>query len=339
MPEFEATDSPDNSVDSPRELSRQDIQKIKEGLVRSPETAFRQLGKFNITIGHGSEIRIGDTITQSLDENSLRALVTAIKDANESTEGKVYKHLKKLPLETIDVNFDKIEKVNLDLESVNNLERQGYLTDTQKVAFSALKKEVHSLNEFNRRLEELQYAAKSLLDETRLGLVQKIEELKQQGEELLDTKSLDRIAKEEEYKVRELKILESFIEELEESEKIAEWINNTRKNVAKRFGREALKSFPDIEKNIEPNKVSDFCFSIYQFLEQIAHCLKWGIRDILDSPDILLVLDYPVYEKAFLLIRDMISKNMHSRFNQKSRDLACECIDHLVFQLPFYERE
>ena len=337
MQESRADGRLDVPISSHHGLSTEEIQKIKDELVRSPETASIQLGKFNITISQGSEIRIGDTINQSFDESSLNALVLAIKEANESTNGKIYKNLKSFPLETLDVNTEKIKKVNSDLGVVSSLDHQGYLTDDQRVAFSGLKQEVHALNEFNRKLEELHYAAKSLLDETKVSLMLRINELKQKGEELLDVKALESISKEQECKARELKILEDFIRELEESEKIAMWMDATRKNMAKRYGREALKEFPEIQNNASPEKVSNFCLSIYQFLEQIAHCLRWGTLDILDSPEIPLVFDYPVYERAFVLIKDIIGENLPARFSQESRDLACECIDYLISQLPFYE--
>lgn len=338
MEELKHNENLDSSP-ATHDLSYEDIQEIKEELVKSPETASSQLGKFNVAIGQGSEIHIGDIVNQALDEASLKALILAIQEANESTNGRVYQYLQNVPLETLNFDIAQIKEINSDLRFVSRLNSKRFLTETQKIAFSNLKEEVHALNEFNRRLEGLYCATKSLLKETRSSLIQKIQVLKQQGEELLDPQALEHISKEQECKAKELKILEDFIWELEESEKMAKWIDATRKNVAKRFGREALKDFPDIEENTAPEKISDFCLSIYQFLEQIVYCLTWGTRDILDSPDIPLVFDYPVYEKAFVLIKIFINKNLPSRFTPKSRELTCECIDYLILQLPFYEKE
>ena len=147
------------------------------------------------------------------------------------------------------------------------------------------------------------------------------------------------ISPEKSHRENELEIIENFIRELDEAREIADWIDKARKALSKRFGREALKKFPEIEDKISPDQVSDFCFSIYQFLEQIAHCLKWGRYNILDSPGIPLVLSYPIYETAFSLIKEAIDKDLPARFTQSSRQLANECIGYLITQLPFYEQE
>ncbi len=322
-------------------LSQEEVRKIKELLINHPETAASQLGKYRISIAQGSGIHIGDTVSQSLDEQSIKMLVAAIEEANESTSGKVYKHLQKMPLETlkVDVDTDTVNRVNLDLRFVGNLETKGYLTDTQKQAFLDLKQEIHSLNEFDRKLEELHNAAKSLLEETRLELTRKVKELKQKGRQMLDSEVLDSVVEQQACKVKELQILEDFIHELQETKEVADWIDGARKVMARRFGREALKYFPDLEESTNPEKIGDFCFSIYQFLEQVAHSLRWSRRNILDNPGIPLVLDYIVYEKAFLLIREKICNSLPSRFSDESKNLVCECIDYLTDQLFFYDQE
>jgi hypothetical protein len=333
------TDGSGTSDSLSKESIQEYIREIKEHLIDRPELAVSQLGKFNIQIDKGSEIHIGDTINQSWDQDSINALVLAIKEANESTKGKVYEYLQILPLEPLKVNIETVKRVNSDLEIVSNLESQGYLTETQKSAFLKIKREIHSLNDFDRRLEELHQAAKKLLQDTQVNLQGTILSLKKAAEDLLDPKAIEELAKEQDCKEKELRILEGFIEELEDAEKIADWINAKRKTLAKRFGREALKEFPEIEQAADPDKVSEFCFSIYQFLEQIAHSLKWGRRNILDDPEIPLVLDYAVYEKALSLIKEVIREQLPTRFNQKSRELACECIDYLTSQLPLLEVE
>ena len=327
------------SMISSGKLSQDESHKFKELLADQPEAIAISLGKYNVSIDQGSEIHIGDVINQSLDEASIKMLISAIREANELTDGKVYSHLQRLPLETLKVDIDTVNRVNLDLSFVKNLEEQGYLTDRQKQSFLGLKQEIRSLNEFDRKLEELHNAAKSLLEETKLDLTQKIKKLKDKSKQMLDLEALESVSKEQACKEKELEILDGFIHELEETKEVADWIDGARKEMAKRFGREALKSFPEVEANSTPEKVSDFCFSIYQFLEQIAHSLRWGRRNILDNPEIPLVLEYFVYEKAFSLIREKISISLPSRFSDESKALVCECIDYLVNQLFFYEQE
>ena len=210
----------DASAPSTGALSSEVIRKIKQDLIRSPETASRQLGKYQITIKEGSGIHIGDTISQSLDEKSREVLVSAIQEANETTGGKIYQYLQDFPLEPIAINVDKVGTLNSDLIVVNNLANQGFLTDSQKTAFSEIKSKAHSLNDFNKRLDDLHLAARGLLEETKSSLKQRIQELRQKGEELLDLQSLEAIAKEQECKAQELKILEEFISELDDSNKL-----------------------------------------------------------------------------------------------------------------------
>lgn len=343
MAELANNNSSSHSNDLNQVPNQEEIQRLQENLIRHPETAPEQLSKYNITIGQGSEIHIGDRIYQSWDEESIRSLVAAIQEANKSTNGKIYQHLKNQPLETLRINSENIRKFNSDLEFAYNLERQGYLTTSQKDAFLDLKQEAHSLNQslhqFDEKLESLLRAAKTLLEESRETLIQEIQSLQRRGQEVLDAKALEQVSKEQSCKTAELRILEEFIRELEDSEEIANWIDGTRKSIAKRFGREALKSFPEIEKNSDSDKISYFCFSIYQFLEQIAHCLKWGRKNILDDPGIPLVFDYSVYQEAFSLIKKMINENSPSRFDTVDRKRANEYIDYLIERLPFYENE
>lgn len=327
------------SAPSRQSLSTETIRKLKQDLIQNPETAPSQLGKFNITIGESSEIYIGDTVNHFLDEKSREILIAAIKEVNDSTGGKIYQYLQDFPLEPLAINVDKLGKLNIDLGVVNSLANQGFLTEGQKNAFSQIKQKVHSLNDFNEKLDELYLAARGLLEETKLSLNQRIQELKQKGEELLDLHSLEAIAQEQECRAKELKILEEFISELEDSEKIAQWIDSKRKNLAKRFGRQAIKDFPDISQEADSERISRFCFSVYQFLEQIVHSLKWGRLNILDSPEIPLVFDYSVYERVFILIKEAIDTSIPSRFSKNSKRLAFDCIDYLIEQLPFCNEE
>ncbi|MBE9140318.1 hypothetical protein IQ254_24490 [Nodosilinea sp. LEGE 07088] len=337
---MEKSESHDSSNNFDNSLSKEAIQKLKRELIENPDKVVIQLGKYGVTIEQASDIHIGDIINnKSLDRDTVDTLVAAIRDANDATNGMIIKHLKRQPLETLSIDSEQIKKVNLDLEIINDLEKKGYLNEKQRYAFTDLKQEVNFLNEFDQRLKKLHSAAKVLLEEGKENLIKKIELLRIEGEKLLDPKVIEKILQEKDCKESELRIIENLIRELEESAGIAVWIDKNRKVLSKRYGHDALKAFPDIKNSVDAKKVSYFCFSIYQFLEQISHCLKWGRHDILDSPDIPLVFDYQVYETAFSLIKETIDKNLNERFDQASRKLANECIDYLISQLPFYEQE
>ncbi|WP_155523609.1 hypothetical protein [Nodosilinea nodulosa] len=336
---MKSSESYDDSNYLDSSLDEETIQKLRCDLIENPHNAAIQLGKYGVTVGQASEIHIGDIINHNLDQNSIDMLVSAIKSANDLSGGAIFRHLERRPLEILKVDSEQIKQVNSDLRLIENFDKKGYLSTTQQNAFTILKQEIHSLNDFNYRLDKLHSAAKSLLEEGKENLVKKIESLRIESEKLLNPSAIEKLVQERRCKQSELKILEDFIQDLEESAGIAVWIDRTRKALAKRFGREALKAFPDIESSTNPEKVSYFCFSIYQFLEQISHCLKWGRHDILDSPEIPLVFDHRVYAAAFSLIKDAIDRDMSGRFDAASRKLASDCIDYLISQLPFYEQE
>lgn len=241
------------------------------------------------------------------------------------------------PLETLEINPDKIERVNSDLSFVENLQQKGYLDESQVTIFAKIKQEVHFLNEFNPKLEQLYLESKALLADARLSLAKKIEELKLSSEKTLDPENLLKLSQEKDCREGELRILQDFMDELEDSNLVAAWINDRAKALAKKLGREALDSFPEIRHNLNDEDVGYFCFSIYQFLEQISHCLRWGRYEILDSPDIPLVLDHSVYEKAFFLIKECIENDLPKRFGQIGKGLVGEYIDYLISRLHTYE--
>jgi hypothetical protein len=241
------------------------------------------------------------------------------------------------PLESLEINLDQVEKVNADLNFVDDLQQKGYLDDSQGTTFAKIKQEVHLLNNFNSKLDQLYLESRALLADAKISLAKKIEELKISSEKIIDPDNLLKLNQEKDCKESELKILQNFIDELEDSSLVAAWMNDKAKAFAKKFGREALESFPHIGCDLSNEDVGYFCFSIYQFLEQIIHCLKWGKYEILDSPGIPLVLDRSVYEKAFSLIKECIENDLPKRFNQAGKRLAVEYIDYLMGSLKTYE--
>ncbi len=268
-------------------------------------------------------------LTQQNDD-SINAL---IKERVEST----FEDFKKQSLEPLKVDTEKIETVNSDLEFIANLALKGYLNDEQETIFTALKQEVHYLLEFNQNLDKLGSATKALLNDSKAHLIKLIENLKLNSEKILDPNSLVQLEHERKSKEIELRVIEEFIEELEDSSLVAAWLNEKAQALAKQFGRESVNSFPDIRCDLSDEDIGRFCFSIYQFLEQISHCLKWGKYEILDSPGIPLVIDRSVYEKAFYLIRERIKNDLPKRFSEVGRRLVIEYIDYLVSRLHTYE--
>ncbi|MBW4461714.1 MAG: toll/interleukin-1 receptor domain-containing protein [Nodosilinea sp. WJT8-NPBG4] len=272
----------------------------------------------------------------------IRDLLTASGTSYNTLSNQLGQSSKDCPLESLKINLDQVETVNSDLIFVANLQRKGYLDDSQGAVFTKIKQEVRFLNNcflsnFNSKLDQLYLESRALLADSKISLVKKIEELKLSSKKIINPDNLLKLNQERDCKEGELKILQNFIDELEDSSLVAAWINDKAKALAKKFGREALESFPHIGCSLSDEDIGYFCFSIYQFLEQITHCLKWGKYEILDSPGIPLVLDCSVYEKAFSLIKECIENDLPKRFSQVGKRLAIEYIDYLLGCLKTYE--
>jgi uncharacterized protein YjbI with pentapeptide repeats len=130
------------------------------------------------------------------------------------------------------------------------------------------------------------------------------------------------------------KLVKNFIREREEARKVSIWINDRREILAKKFGSKALEEFPSTRASATQEEISEFRFSIYQFLEQISHSLKWNRYGTLDDPEIPLIFDHSIYEKTFLLIKEEIIENQSSHFSRESRKVASKVIDYLIRRLP-----
>ena len=195
-------------------------------------------------------------------------------------------------------------------------------SDKDKNEFNSVTTAVHTLEiaQLNSSLQEIAFHAKSLFNTCKRELSKK------KALQLLDDKSLKCF---DQY----LDILNILQMDLEDANELVDWLDANRKRMAKKYGREAISHFPDIASQISQNTIKAFCFSVNQFLEQIAHCLRWGRPNILDNPDIPLELDVSVYIKAIQLTREdlptYISKEAKSQFD--------EYIEYLVEKLLSYD--
>lgn len=60
----------------------EDTNYLRQGLITGDRQLTSQLGKYNVNIGEGKEIHIGDRIYKQWDEEATKALVKAIQEAS-----------------------------------------------------------------------------------------------------------------------------------------------------------------------------------------------------------------------------------------------------------------
>lgn len=226
-----------------------------------------------------------------------------------------------LYLERISIDIQSIQSINASLEAVNKVLETGFLSQEDESHFHLVKEEIQALNlyELNSKLEAIAAIAKNLLDVAKRVL------LTRDGTQLLDPDSLDCID-------QQLEIMQTLQIELEYASELADWLDDNRERIAKRAGRESLKCFLEIQSRTSQKQVGHFCFSLNQFLEQLAHCLRWGRANILDSPGIPLELDISVYAEAFQLIK----RDLPSHISEEAKSQFEEYVDYLIERLPSY---
>jgi hypothetical protein len=314
------------SIDHPNEA---DSERLRHYLDEYPQ-AIRALNKYNVSVGQGNHIHIGDSIHYGWSNDAIKALVHEILKAKETEASRVFRGLARKPLEKLEVDAALVERINATLQSIKNLDDDEHLSEDQKGTFDILKEEVRSLNNTRQTLTDIANSAQLLLEGAKRSLKAKIESLIGEGYQLVDSPISDSIECMSQY----LKILEQLKMDLEEGREAADWLNENRKRLAKQFGRKALCSFPKIQANASDEEVSFFCFTLNQFLEQIAHCLQWGRYNILNSPDIPLVFDSKVYIKAL----EIIQKDVPPHLTEEARQQVQDCINYLIERLPSLPR-
>ena len=224
-------------------------------------------------------------------------------------------------LKEISIDDEAIRNINSYLSAIHKMLEINLLSEKDKKTFNSLRVAIQILeiDYINSSLNKIAFQAKGLFDICRKELSDK------RGLKLLDDSDLRHI---DQY----LETLTTLQMDLEEASELADWLDSNSIRMAKKYGREAISLVSRIESEIPPATVKTFCFSVNQFLEQIAHCLRWGRYDILDAPEIPLELDISVYAKAFRLAQ----KDLPPHISEEAKSQFDEYIDYLVDRLPSY---
>lgn len=260
-----------------------------------------------------------DPHSNAMNENDSSAIIS---HKSRFDERGIKSHiLSKITYEKIDVDIKAISNINTNLEAVNEIAEYGLLSNIESDDFQKVKEEINALNlsELNTSLRSIATRTRSLLNSAKKALNTR------RGAELLNPQALKCLD-------QQLEIIDQLQIDLEEGSDLADWLDINIQRIADKLGRETLKYFPAIQQQISQQELKSFCLSLRQFLEQIAHSLRWGRPDILDSPNIPLVLNHTVYAEAFKGIK--IDFPPHVTDEAKSQ--FKEYVDYLIGRFPTY---
>lgn len=317
-------------------LTDNDIQLLSQLLQRNVNQDILQSGKFNVAIGEGTQIYVGDRYTGATLEQirliiqELQTLQSSCSNAAEYDECAADEPLfHKLTLK-LTLDLATLEAVSLKLEVLEEIYQSGYLSDSQKQDLRQLKQRLQTFSNLNQDLQSIAEQGDRLIQDAVATMQLQLDALKLAGKTLIEEAQSDPSPAELECQQAETEIFQTFVNHLEDSQLGAEWIGQNMQSLIRYASNIMLRQFPD--SSASKQEIEDFKFSLKQFLEQVNFSLYWGTYEILDSPEIPLVLGVEQYETAFQAMKECISKRLPSE-----TILEIEaCFDYLIDRLRFY---
>ncbi|MDF5723990.1 MAG: hypothetical protein PUP91_26705 [Rhizonema sp. PD37] len=233
---------------------------------------------------------------------------------------------------TVDKNF--LSLVLLCLDTAEQRQKSGKLSEKQQAEMNILKQKLSSLITISEQLADMASQAQNFIKETKQIIEVEVETLRslssKSNQEILQQKTeQDELEKKIAALEDQLKILRQFEKNLEIGKKAARWLDDNRQILAKKAGDASLCKYKDLRSSFSTDDIDDFYWELEQYLERISHCLTWGKYDILDEPDMLTLPAY-AYDMAFRFIKDQrIPQSMSKEVATQLKD----CINYLIERL------
>jgi Effector-associated domain 10 len=285
-----------------------------------------QSGKYNVNLGQGST-QIGDSYGLSVED--IRAIIQELQKFQPTTSPTEPKQSEQVsddePLEPLTIASQMVELVNVRLAALEELQKAGELSSTQKIEFKELKRKVRSVKEINQELKAIVNSADLMLQEAVKTLAEKLRELDRSQSDSLLNASTHFCLK------QQIELLEQFQTDLSRGKLVGRWLMS-QQLLAQHLGEFALDAYPRIKEALSPRRLEAFYFSLEKFVERLTHCLTWGRTSGLDNPVTALVLDEIVYTTAFENLKTMIPDHLPD----DGIDQLKEYIDYLIKSLPSY---
>jgi hypothetical protein len=320
-------------------LSDEDILILHQLLGQDINQTVSQSGSTNVTLGESRNFQIGDRYTGATTEQIrviVREILAELKElqpfhtrstvtGQDSAYGINY-----TPFQRLTFDQRTLEIVNSRLEVLQEINDARYLSEAQIQELAQIKQRLHAFRNLNQELQEIADQGDRLMQEAVEALRLQLNSLKLSGRTLTQELNSQTSNPELECQQAETQIFQSFSQRLEDSRLGADWITNNLEILARYASNSTIKRFPGL--NLSEQVVDDFRFSLKQFLEQVSFGLYWGSYEILDSPEIPLVLAKEQYEVAFQEIRQSISKQLDDPVIHEIEN----CIYYLLDRLQFY---
>lgn len=309
----------------------EDLKVLRQLLGRGDRETISQLGKYNVNVGEGTSLEIGDRFYMELNDKAIQALTGAIQTlplSGRQTEQTTEEE----ELEELDLDVRSIKLINSRLKAVEEIRKVGQLSEKQEEEFNTLKIQVQSLSRLNRELKQTAKRTKTLLQGAVQSLEEKLEDIKLSKKELIGVSYQQEYNDQIEFIKSQIEIVKRFEMNLAVGREASAWLDKNIAQLSKSAGKRALNRCPEIKTTASPEQIDDFYFSIEQFLEQVSHSLSLGRYNILDSPEIPLVFDSHIYEVGFNFIKEMLPSHLPEEIIEQIKDY----INYLILRLSYY---
>jgi Effector-associated domain 10 len=301
--------------------TEQDIETIRQLLLIADKEFISHLSKYNVQIGQGQEVHIGDRITIECNEDVLRILASTIQSIGSTFAKNAYDNLENL--ETIEIDSDLINKVNQRLQLLESVYSRAEPSDMQKSQFKNIQTQVRVVNELSERVSTLSNEVTRLLQNVRNNLAGELQRLENEPSNPISDRNNIQI-----------ELLKTFIMELDTERQAARWIILTTLQLKQTGINRALEKFPEVRDNATAKQLSDLDFSIGQYLEQIGQALELGDFSIFDNSEIPLAIPSKfLYISIFEQIKE-ITEQRSLQPNIVSK--IAECLDYVINSINLF---
>lgn len=309
-------------------------------LLQNVSQRITQSGRFNVAVGEGTNVQVGDRYTGATPEQiciivreilaelgKLQPPPPRLAAGDDQDSAASIDHT---PFQRLTLDLKTLEVVNSRLGVLEEINEAGYLSEAQIQELVQIKQRLLAFRSLNQKLQEIAERGDRLMQEAVEALRLQLNSLKLSGRTLTEELNSQISNPELECQQAEAQIFQNFSHRLEDSRLGADWITNNIEMLARYASNSTIKRFPEL--NLSEQAADDFRFSLKQFLEQVSFSLYWGTYEILDSPEIPLILEKKQYEAAFKEIKRSISMQLDHAVIIEIEN----CIDYLIDRLKFY---
>jgi hypothetical protein len=317
-------------------LTEEDIQQLSRLLEPVSSQSIEQSGKFNVSLGKGTHVQIGD-VSHGVTLEQIRLIIQEIStlrstsiDSSNSSVSENADSIKDLPLRKLVLDFATVETINAKLAIIKEIYEAGYWPTIQQPELQDLKQRLRSLNALSEDLQTLAEQGDRLIEAATEAMRSQLDALKLASQDLTKAAQSGASTADLECQQEEAQTFQTFVTRLDDSRAGADWITNNTKALVDYACKQLRPQF--LSLNLPDQTIKDFRLSLKHFLEQVSFSLYWGTYEILDSPEIPLVLDNELYEQAFRLMKEGVSTQLCPETLQEIE----QCFNYLFERLPFY---